>query len=117
MKFDPTIKLRSLLNLYEILPENERIITDVLRQIIKENLPATCKERISYNVPFFMERKVFVLFGRLLFPGAELKKVSCWDFGMATNLRILTISLLMVPTNKYFTRSIILLKRSMKKRL
>ena len=31
----------------------ERIITDVLRQIISENLPAYCKEKISYNVPFF----------------------------------------------------------------
>ncbi len=26
---------------------------DVLRQIIKENLPSECGEKISYNVPFF----------------------------------------------------------------
>jgi hypothetical protein len=44
---------RSLLQLFEILPEEERIMVDVLRQIILENLPAYCKEKIAYNVPFF----------------------------------------------------------------
>jgi hypothetical protein len=44
---------RSLLQLFEMLPVEERIIVDVLRQIILENLPAYCKEKISYNVPFF----------------------------------------------------------------
>ena len=29
------------------------MITDILRQIIIANLPAYCKEKISYNVPFF----------------------------------------------------------------
>ena len=41
------------MQLYELLPENERIIVDVLRQIIIENLPPEYKEKISYNVPFF----------------------------------------------------------------
>lgn len=30
---------------------------DVLRQIIRENLPSTCKEKIAYNVPFFYGKK------------------------------------------------------------
>ena len=47
------MKRQSLIQLYEILHENERIIVDVLRQIIKENLPPECGEKISYNVPFF----------------------------------------------------------------
>jgi Domain of unknown function (DU1801) len=51
------LKIRSILQLYEVIPENERVITDVLRQIIKENLPAYCKEKISYNVPFFYGNK------------------------------------------------------------
>lgn len=50
-------KIKSLVQLYDLLPENERIITDVLRQIIKENLPSSCKEKISYNVPFFYGNK------------------------------------------------------------
>ncbi len=53
MKPNSFPKIKSILQLYEMLPENERLIVDVLRQIIKENLPATAKEKISYNVPFF----------------------------------------------------------------
>ena len=42
---------------WEHLPENERIIVDVLRQIIIENLPDTCKEKLTYNVPFYYGKK------------------------------------------------------------
>ena len=57
MKAEPSFKIRSLVQLFEILPEEERIIVDVLRQIILENLPEYCKEKISYNVPFFYGNK------------------------------------------------------------
>lgn len=50
-------KIKSLVQLYDLLPENEWIITDVLRHIVKDNLPAYCKEKISYNVPFFYGNK------------------------------------------------------------
>jgi hypothetical protein len=53
----PFIKIRSLVQLFDLLPENERIITDVLRQIILDNLPSYCKEKISYNVPYFYGHK------------------------------------------------------------
>jgi len=46
-----------ILQLIETLPENERIITDVLRQIILEKLPAHCKEKISFGVPYFYGNK------------------------------------------------------------
>jgi hypothetical protein len=48
---------RSLVHLFELLPENERIIVDVLRQIIIETLPSYCKEKISFNVPYFYGNK------------------------------------------------------------
>ena len=57
MKISSGIKIRSLLHLFEVLPENERLIVDVLRQIILENLPAHGKEKISYNVPYFYGNK------------------------------------------------------------
>ena len=53
----PPIKIRSLVQLFDLLPENERIITDVLRQIILDNLPSYCKEKISFNVPYFYGHK------------------------------------------------------------
>ena len=46
-------RITSLLHLFDRLPENERIIVDVLRQIIAENLPGYCKEKLAFNVPFF----------------------------------------------------------------
>ena len=52
-----SLKIKSLLQLYELLPEQERIIVDVLRQIITGNLASYCKEKISYNVPFFYGKK------------------------------------------------------------
>lgn len=56
MKHSP-LKIASNLQLYEMLPVEERIMVDVLRQIITENIPDTFKEKISYNVPFFYGRK------------------------------------------------------------
>ncbi len=50
-------KFKSQIDFLEFLPEEERIIVDVLREIIKENLPANCKEKLSYNVPFFYGKK------------------------------------------------------------
>jgi len=50
-------KVKSLVQLYEILPPDERIIVDVLRQIIIDRLPSYCKEKISFNVPFFYGKK------------------------------------------------------------
>src|SRR4051812_29736054 len=47
------IKIRSLVQLWEMITEEERIIVDVLRQIVIDNIPPTIKEKISYNVPFF----------------------------------------------------------------
>ena len=46
-------KINSLVQLFTMLPESERVIVDVLRQIIIENLPTYCREKISFNVPFF----------------------------------------------------------------
>ncbi len=52
-----SIKIRSLVQLFDLLPENERIITDVLRQIVLENLPGYCKEKISFDVLYFYGKK------------------------------------------------------------
>jgi hypothetical protein len=51
------MKITNLVELYSVLPQNEKLIVDVLRQIIVETLPDYCKEKISYNVPFFYGHK------------------------------------------------------------
>jgi len=53
MDFQKGIKFQSYVEFWDFLPENERIIVDVLRQIILENLPANCKEKLAYNVPYY----------------------------------------------------------------
>lgn len=49
-------KIKSLSQLYSILPDNERIMVDVLRQIVQHTLP-DCKEKISFSVPYFYNNK------------------------------------------------------------
>ena len=87
MKLNSAIKITSLLNLYEILPENERIITDVLRQIIKENLPSTCKEKISYNVPFFYGKKGICIIWPATIPRGGIKNGVLLGFWYGNKLR------------------------------
>ena len=74
MKPGSSMKIKSFLHLYEVLPENERIITDVLRQIITEHLPVTCKEKISYNVPFFYGKKGICIIWPATIPRGGIKE-------------------------------------------
>jgi Domain of unknown function (DU1801) len=57
MSFQNGIKFRSLVEFWDYLPVQKRIITDVLKQIILENLPAHCKEKLTYNVPFYYGKR------------------------------------------------------------
>lgn len=52
-----TSKIQSIAHLYEILPDDERLIVDVLRVLITSNLPPYCKEKISFSVPYFYGNK------------------------------------------------------------
>jgi Domain of unknown function (DU1801) len=74
MPIQSFLKIKSILNLYEVLPENERIIVDVLRQIILENLTVTCREKISYNVPFFYGRKGICIIWPATIPRGGIKE-------------------------------------------
>jgi len=67
-------KIESLVQLYDFLPENERIITDVLRQIIRQTLPKDCREKISFNVPYFYGNKGICIIWPSAIPGGGIKK-------------------------------------------
>ena len=68
------MKITSLLQLYKILPEQKRLIVDILRQIVEENLPDCCKEKISFNVPFFYGRKGICIIWPATVPRGGIKK-------------------------------------------
>jgi len=74
MKSERPIRISSIIQLYEILPEHERLIVDVLRQIIRENLPTTAKEKISYNVPFFYGKKGICIIWPTAIPRGGIKQ-------------------------------------------
>jgi hypothetical protein len=66
-------EIRSLVQLFELLPENERIITDVVRQIILETLPPNCKEKLSFNVPCFYGNKGICIIWPATIPRGGIK--------------------------------------------
>ncbi|WP_298738418.1 DUF1801 domain-containing protein [uncultured Chitinophaga sp.] len=66
--------IRNLIELYTLLPEEEKLIVDILRQIIIETLPAYCKEKISYNVPFFYGNKGICIIWPAAIPRGGIKK-------------------------------------------
>ena len=74
MKTGSPIKIRSLLQLFDVLPGHERIMVDMLRQIILENLPTGCREKISYNVPFFYGRKGICIIWPASIPRGGIKE-------------------------------------------
>ncbi|WP_273444550.1 DUF1801 domain-containing protein [Neolewinella agarilytica] len=43
-------------SLYDNLPEEERIISTILRELIRETIP-DCREKISWGAPFYYGRK------------------------------------------------------------
>lgn len=50
-------KFRSMGEFWDHLPDDEREIVDVLRQIVLENVPPYVAERLSYNVPYYYGKR------------------------------------------------------------
>jgi hypothetical protein len=87
MPLDASIKIKSVSHLYEVLPADERITVDVLRQIIKGNLPENCREKISYNVPFFYGNKGICIVYPAFIPRGGIKKGVLLGFWYGSRLR------------------------------
>lgn len=51
------MKFRSIIEFYDSLPKDEMIIVDILRNLIKENLPPGSKEKFAFNVPYFYGKR------------------------------------------------------------
>jgi hypothetical protein len=81
------MKVQNLTDLVSILPENEKIIVDVLRQIIRETLPEYCKEKISYNVPFFYGNKGICIIWPSTVPRGGIRKGVLLGFWYGNKLR------------------------------
>ena len=80
------MKFQSISQLYDILPEHERIIVDVLRQLISENLPEYCKEKLSFNVPYFYGNKGICIIWPSTVPGGGIKSGVFFGFWYGNKL-------------------------------
>lgn len=80
-------KHRSVLDLWEQLPAEERTIADVLRQIILSTLPDTCKERLAYNVPCYYGKKRICLIWPASVPRGGFNKGVLLGFSQGYRLR------------------------------
>jgi hypothetical protein len=81
------MKIRNLVELFDILPEGEKIMVDVLRQIVRETLPPYCKEKISYNVPFFYGNKGICIIWPASIPRGGVKKGVLLGFWYGNRLK------------------------------
>jgi hypothetical protein len=84
---EAVMKFTNLVDLYTVLPEDEKIMVDVLRQIIIETLPGYCREKISYNVPFFYGNKGICIIWPSAIPRGGIKKGVLLGFWYGHKLR------------------------------
>lgn len=80
MSFQNGIKFQSFVEFREYLPEDERIITDVLREIILKTLPSTTREKLTYNVPFYYGKRRICLIWPASVPGGGIKSGVLFGF-------------------------------------
>ncbi len=81
------MRIKSITELYDLLPEEELIMVDVLRSIIKDTLPDYCKEKIAYNVPYFYGKKGICIIWPSTIPRGGIKKGVLLGFWYGNKLR------------------------------
>jgi hypothetical protein len=80
-------KMQSVAELLDMLPEHERILVDVLRQIVLENLPGHCGEKISYNVPYFFGKRGICIIWPSTIPRGGIKEGVLLGFWYGNKLK------------------------------
>lgn len=80
-------KFHSLTQLWSFLPDQERIITDILRQIIIETLPKNHKEKLAWNVPCYYVNKRICIIWPASIPGGGVKEGVLLGFSQGYKLK------------------------------
>lgn len=86
MALKEKLNFRSWVELWEWLPEDQRIITDVLRQIVSASLPSYCTEKLTNNVPYFFGKRRICLIWPGAVPGGGIKKGVLFGFSYGNRL-------------------------------
>jgi hypothetical protein len=87
MEFQRSIKFQSYVEFWEFIPKDQREIVDVLRPLILENLPASTKEKLSYNVPFYYGRRRICLIWPAAVPRGGIREGVLLGFCQGYKLR------------------------------
>jgi hypothetical protein len=72
---------------WECLPEDERLIVDILRQIIVEHLPEHCKEKMTNNVPYYYGKKRLCMIWPASVPKGGVRKGVLLGFSWGNKLK------------------------------
>jgi hypothetical protein len=78
---------KTYVEFWDCLTEEERLIVDILRQIVLENLPETCKEKMAWNVPCFYGKKWICVIWPASIPRGGFKKGVLLGFGQGNKLK------------------------------
>jgi len=81
------IKSHTFPELWETLPLDERILMDVLRSLIRENLPPFCKEKFSWNVPCYYGKRSICLIWPASVPRGGFKNGVLLGFAQGNKLK------------------------------
>ncbi|HRH01533.1 MAG TPA: DUF1801 domain-containing protein [Bacteroidia bacterium] len=80
------VKISSVVELMQLLPDDQRLLTDILRQFVLSTLPKDCKEKISYNVPFFYRKRGICIIWPAAIPGGGISKGVLFGFWYGNKL-------------------------------
>jgi hypothetical protein len=81
------LKFQSPVELFEFLPKDEVLLTDVLRQLTIATLNGYGKEKLSYNVPFFYGNKSICLIFPASVPRSGIKSGVLFGFWYGNRLK------------------------------
>jgi hypothetical protein len=87
MSLQNRIKFRSMIEFWEWLPEDERIITNVLRGIVIDHLPGDCEEKLTNNVPYFFGKRRICMIWPASIPGGGIRKGVLFGFSYGNRLK------------------------------
>ena len=86
ISFQKEIKFLSYIEFWEYISEEERILTDVLRQLILQHLPTHCKEKLVNNVPYFFGKRRICFIWPGSIPGGGFRKGVMLGFSFGNKL-------------------------------
>ena len=80
------MKFESYIQFWLSLPENEKIIVDYLREIILKSLPEYCKEKLTFNVPYYYGKRRICLIWPASVKGGGIKNGVLLGFAQGNKL-------------------------------